>query len=311
MGAAALLPRGWPARLTARLPEYLPAIVATGLLGLAAVTFSLLELSQHGWHAADAVAIGFLLALVATRVLVVARVQSRQNAELRETQEALHEAQRTRDQFLVELVNTQERGARDVADILHDDVVQQLTALGFRLELEAQRTEAPKLRELTQESGKITASIRRLLIDLHPAILDGRGLAPAIDVAAERLRDQGIDVRVTPFPHRVQREIETLAYRLFQGALANVRSDPHARSAEVELSLRDGTLHGRVSSKGSGLAPDENTSNGVSLLVARKRAELAGGRFLIDATPGRGTDIVFELPVPVPLTTDLELEAVS
>ena len=195
--------------------------------------------------------------------------------------------------------------------------MQQLTALGFRLELEAQRTEAPKLRELTHETGKITASIRRLLIDLHPAILDGRGLAPAIDVAAEGLRDQGIDVRVTPFPHRVQRETETLAYRLVQGALGNIRSDPQARSAGVELSLREGMLRGRISSRGSGLEPDENTSNGVSLLVARKRAELAGGLFLIDATPGRGTDIVFELPVPVPvpvpvpLTTDLELVAVS
>jgi signal transduction histidine kinase len=309
IGAAALLPQGWPARMTARVPEYVPAIIATALLGLAAGAYALRELGQQGWHAADAVAVGVLLVLVATRVLLVARVQSRQNAELFETQEALHEAQRTRDHFLVELVNAQERGARDIADVLHDDVVQQLTALGFRLELEAQRTEAPKLRELTHDTGKITASIRGLLVELHPAILDGRGLAPAIDVVAEGLRDHGIDVRVTPFPHRIQRETETLAYRLVQGALANVRSDPQARSAEVELNLNNGMLHGRISSAGSGLEPDDHTSNGVSLLVAQKRAELAGGRFLLNATRGRGTDIVFELPIPVPLIA--ELEAVS
>ena len=307
MGAASLMPRGWPARATERVPEFLPAIAVTILLGLAAGAFAVRELGQHGWHAATAVAVGFLLVLVATRVLLVARIQSRQNAELIETQAALHEAQRTRDHFLVELVNAQERGARDIADVLHDDVVQQLTALGFRLELEAQRTEAPKLRELTHDTGKITASIRGLLVELHPAILDGRGLAPAIDVAAEALRDSGIDVRVTPFPHRVQRETETLAYRLVQGALANVRSDPQARSAEVELSLRDGTLYGRISSAGSGLEPDEHTSIGVSLLVARKRAELAGGRFLLSTTRGRGTDIVFELPIPVPLSAELEV----
>ena len=304
MGAAALLPQGWPTRLTARFPEYLPAIVATALLGIAAGAYALRELGQQGWHGADAVAIGLLLVLVATRVMLVARVQLRQNAELVETQEALHEAQRTRDQFLVELVNTQERGARDIADVLHDDVVQELTALGFRLELEAQRTDAPKLRELARDSGKITASIRGLLVELHPAILDGRGLAPAIDVAAEVLREHGIDVRVTPFPHRIQRETETLAYRLVQGALANVRNDPQARSAEVELGLHEGTLRGRVSSTGSGLEPDDHTANGVSLLVARKRAELAGGRFLLDATPGRGTNIVFELPIPVPLSAE-------
>jgi signal transduction histidine kinase len=306
IGAAALLPQGWPARLTARVPDSLPATVVTGLVGVAAGAYALRELGQEGWHAADAVAVGFLLVLVATRVLLIARAQSRQNRELVATQGALREAQRTRDHFLVELVNAQERGARDIADVLHDDVVQQLTALGFRLELEAQRTEAPKLRELTHDTGKITASIRGLLVELHPAILDGRGLAPAIDVAAEVLRDHGIDVRVTPFPHRIQRETETLAYRLVQGALANVRTDPQARSAEVELSLNDGTLHGRVSSSGSGLEPDEHTSNGVSMLVAKKRAELAGGRFVLSATHGRGTDIAFELPIRVPLGAELE-----
>ncbi len=306
MGAASLLPRGWPARVAGRVPEFLPAFAVTGLLGVAAAAFAIRELGQQGLQAADAVAVGFLLVLVAARVLLVAREQSSQNAVLVETQAALHEAQRTRDHFLVELVNAQERGARDVADVLHDDVVQQLTALGFRLELEAQRTEAPKLRELTHDTGKITASIRGLLVELHPAILDGRGLAPAIDVAAEALRDHGIDVRVTPFPHRIQRETETLAYRLVQGALANVRTDPQARSAQVELALHEGMLRGRVSSTGSGLEPDEHTSNGVSLLVARKRAELAGGRFLLEATPGRGTDIVFELPIPAPLSAAVE-----
>ena len=279
------------------------------LAGLVAGAFAIRELGEQGWHAVGTLALGLLLVLVATRVLLVARVQSRQNALLAEAQKALHEAQRTRDRFLVELVNAQERGARQIADLLHDDVVQQLTALGFRLELEAQRTDLPKLRELTHDTGEITASIRGLLVELHPAILDGRGLAPAIDVVAEGLRDCGIDVRVTPFPHRIQRETETLAYRLVQGALANVRSDPHARSAEVELGLHDGTLRGRVSSSGSGLEPDDRTSDGIALLVARKRAELAGGKFLLDATRGRGTDIVFELPVPVPM--DADVEAVS
>ncbi len=306
MGAAAILPRDWPARLTARVPEFVPATVVTCLLGIAAARHSIRELGQGGFEVVPALLMGVLLVMVATRFFLFARVQSRQHAQLVATRDALHEAQRTRDHFLVELVNAQERGARDIADVLHDDVVQQLTALGFRLELEAQRTEAPKLRELTHDTGKITASIRGLLVELHPAILDGRGLAPAIDVAAEGLRDRGIDVRVTPFPHRVQRETETLAYRLVQGALANVRTDPQARSAEVELDLRDGMLHGRVSSAGSGLEPDDHTSNGVNLLVARKRVELAGGRFLLSATPGHGTDIVFELPVGDPANVAIE-----
>ncbi|MEP7335931.1 MAG: hypothetical protein ABI717_09135, partial [Actinomycetota bacterium] len=65
MGAASLLPNGWPARVTRRVPEFLPAVAVTGLLGVAAASFAIRELGQHGWQAADAVAVGFLLVLVA------------------------------------------------------------------------------------------------------------------------------------------------------------------------------------------------------------------------------------------------------
>lgn len=174
--------------------------------------------------------------------------------------------------------------------------MQQLTALGFRLELEAQKHELPRLRELAGDTAQITSSIRRLLIELHPAILDSQGLAPAIDVVAEGLRDRGIDVRVAPFPHRLPRETETLAYRLVQEALANVLRHSEARTAEVDLRIQDGMLRGRVSDSGAGVRNGER--DGLGLLVARERVELAGGRFLVDAAAGGGTDFLFELPLP-------------
>jgi signal transduction histidine kinase len=203
-----------------------------------------------------------------------------------------------RDRFLVELVNAQERSARKIADLLHDDVVQQLTALGFRLELEAQKHELPRLRELAGDTAEITASIRRLLVELHPAILDSQGLAPAIDVVAEGLRERGIDVRVTPFPHRLPRELETLVYRLVQEALENVLRHSSAPTAEVELRLVAGTVRGRVGDSGSGLGPDHRSAGGLGLIVARERVELAGGRFVLEVGRDGGTEFVFELPLP-------------
>lgn len=228
-------------------------------------------------------AIGWVLtALPALRGLCAARARAQQ---------------RSRDRFLVELVSAQERASRRIADLLHDDVVQQLTALGFRLELEAQKHELPRLRELAHDTGQITGSIRRLLVELHPAILDSQGLAPAIDVVAEGLRERGIDVRVSPFPHRLPRETETLVYRLVQEALANVLQYSEAPTAEVDLRLKDGTLRGRVSDTGTGAGPDEHAAEGLGLLVARERVELAGGRLLVDAKREQGTDFVFELPL--------------
>lgn len=204
----------------------------------------------------------------------------------------------TRDRFLVELVNAQELEARRIADLLHDDVVQQLTALGFRLELEAQRHDLPRLTALARDANSITASIRRLLVELHPVVLDSQGLGPAIDVVAEGLRERGVDVRVSAFPHRLPRELETLTYRLVQEALDNVQRHSRATYAEVELRIDGGMLRGRVTDTGTGTAAANGGTGGMGLHVARERVELAGGRFLVRGRPGEGTDVVFEIPLP-------------
>nr|MDQ4030045.1 hypothetical protein [Actinomycetota bacterium] len=55
-----------------------------------------------------------------------------------------HERERaTRDRFLAEVVRAQDLEARRIAELLHDDAVQRLTALGLRLELAAMRSGEP------------------------------------------------------------------------------------------------------------------------------------------------------------------------
>jgi signal transduction histidine kinase len=308
LAAASLLPRDWPASNRRRIPVSAVPLVISILVGTFAAVHGVEELVEEGLRGVDDIAIAVLLVLVCARALHMARASARYAAQLERTDSELRTAQTTRDRFLVELVNAQEIVARKIADLLHDDVVQQLTALGFRLELEAQRSAQPRLTELACDAGQITASIRRLLVELHPVILDSQGLGPAIDVIAEGLRERGIDVRVSPFPHRLPRELETLAYRLVQEALASVERTAHASTAQVELHVADGVLRVRISDTGSGVAPESSSADALGLHVSRERVELAGGRFLVQALPGRGTDVVFELPIP---RDDAAEEAVS
>lgn len=295
IGGAALLPRDWTVGGARAVPPAAFAVAVTGALATVAVADAVETPREAAVGRWASYVIAAMFVAGTWRLLALARDRQRATAELRRTQAELRRAQTARDRFMVQLVNAQEADTRRVADVLHDDVVQQLTALGFRLELEAQLREAPKLREFAADTAAITQSIRKLLVELHPAILESQGLAPAIDVAAEHLRERGTEIRVTPFPHRLPRSSEVLAYRVVQEALAHAARSSRAPLVEVELELREDVLHGRVSDNGWGVAPEDADSLG--LLVARERVELVGGRFLLVAKKGTGTIVRFEIPV--------------
>jgi signal transduction histidine kinase len=295
VGAAALVPSGYAPSWFVRMPPvvYIGALTAgVAALALADAVESPREVAVGGY------ASYFLAVLViagVARVFSLAQLRQRTARELREAQAELRRAQTARDRFMVNLVNAQEADSQKIADVLHDDVVQQLTALGFRIELAAQTHDVPELRQLAAGTSEITRSIRRLLVELYPAILESQGLGPAIEIAAEHLRDRGTKVNVSPFPHRLERETEVLAYRVVQEALAHVAEHGRAATATVDLDVRGRRLHGLVTDDGWGATVDD--SDGLGLLVARERVELAGGRYLFAASKGKGTTIRFELPL--------------
>jgi signal transduction histidine kinase len=212
-----------------------------------------------------------------------------------------------RGRLIAETVAAQEREARRIGELLHDDAVQQLTALGLQLELEAQRSGQPALSELAAGCGSIISSLRRLLAELHPAVLESQGVAAAIDGAAETLRSRGVVVEVRPFAMRLGAELERLVYRLVQEALSNVLKHASATRVEVALTTAGDAFRCRVSDDGCGFEPDslETAVNdgSLGLHIVRERVELAGGRFLVESRPGQGTAFSFELPIEPAILT--------
>ena len=207
----------------------------------------------------------------------------------------------TRDRFLAEVVAAQELERRRIAELLHDDAVQRLTALGLRIELASMRSGDRSLLQLSSEAGQILTELRRLLVELHPAVLESQGLSAAIDAASESLRSIGVDVLVEPFTERLRPELEQLAYRLVQEALANSLKHAGATHVQVRLGAADGWLAVEVSDDGRGCdastAESAVTLGSFGLHLVRERVELAGGQFTLASPPGRGTTFGFELPL--------------
>jgi signal transduction histidine kinase len=238
---------------------------------------------------------GRALAFASTRLAGGELVVSVDDVTVQERERA------TRDRFLAEVVRAQDLEARRIAELLHDDAVQRLTALGMRLELTALRSGEEALRELASEAGAVTGAIRRLLVDLHPVVLESQGISAAVDGAAESLRAHGVEVDVEPFALRLVPEHEHLAYRLVQEALANVLSHAEASYVEVSFAIDGARFRCLVDDDGRGFevsAVEHAVANGsLGLNLVRERIELAGGSFSIKARDGGGTSFSFELPL--------------
>jgi signal transduction histidine kinase len=207
----------------------------------------------------------------------------------------------TRDEFVAQMVTTQEYHSRRVAELLHEDVVQQLTALGFGLELASMRSGDGSLAELSASAGHIMTSLRRLLVDLHPAVLESQGLAAAVGVAAAELRATGVEVDVSPFGERFGSTLEQLAYRAVQEAFKNVLAHARAERVTVEIVERDSVFVCKITDDGRGFDAaqpiDVRQPGRLGMKLVRKRIELAGGTFYLRSTPGNGTTFAFTLPV--------------
>ncbi len=212
----------------------------------------------------------------------------------------------------------QEDERRRLARELHDGLGQTLTALKIRLERLRQRVgdSQPELaRELTEPVELAAAALgeaRRLSRFLRPQVLDDLGLTPALSWLARSFEEwTGFTVRlhVPGDPaeengsRRLDPDLETLVFRFVQEGLNNAVKHSGGDQAEVSVELEDGKLHVRVADFGDGFDPSEvrgSDGAGSGLSGLRERVRVFGGRFHLDAAPGRGTVLQAVLPLEVP-----------
>lgn len=242
-----------------------------------------------------------LLALFATHI-AIAIANAQLFGEVRAARERLRNLSRR-------LVEMQEADRRHIARELHDEIGQALTglklvlAMGASLPADAARQSYADAQELISD---LLARVREMSLDLRPAILDDLGLLPTLVWYMERYTAR-TGVRVT-FKHTVLEgrrfapEVETGAYRVVQEALTNVARHAGVREATVRLWAGENCLGAQVEDRGKGFDPEATLAAGLSggLSGMRERAELLGGRLMVESSPGLGTLVAAEFPLRYP-----------
>ena len=204
------------------------------------------------------------------------------------------------------LMEVQEAERRKIALELHDEIGQILTGLKLSLEVGSRRPANEAGASLDRARGFVNdlmARVRKLSLDLRPAMLDDLGLLPTVLWHIEHYTAQ-TDVRVN-FKHsglekrRFAPEVETAAYRLIQEALTNVARHSQASEATVQMSTHRKILLIEVEDAGKGFdvesALGSNETSGLAGM--RERAMLLGGQLVFESWPGSGTRVRAELSI--------------
>ena len=204
------------------------------------------------------------------------------------------------------LMEVQEAERRKIALELHDEIGQVLTGLKLTLEMGSRLPAQQVGSTLEQVRGLVNdlmARVRKLSLDLRPAMLDDLGLLPTLLWHIEHYTAQ-TRVRVN-FKHsglekrRFAPEVETAAYRLVQEALTNVARHAQAAEVTVRISTHRQTLLIEIEDNGRGFDVESVMMAGETTGFAgmRERVVLLEGQFTVESQPGAGTRLIAELSI--------------
>ncbi len=233
-------------------------------------------------------------------VVALAAERARVRGQLRLSVEELRKSAEDRSRLLAHVVQAQEDERRRIADDIHDDSVQVMTAVALRLATLRRRLGAdrvdPLLLNLEHDVRQSISRLRHLMFVLRPPALENHGIEAALHAFLAQITDEealtyAIDDRLSAEP---EADARIVIYRIAQEAVANVCK--HARASRVDVTLEEsaGDVIVTIADDGVGFDPGRPQAappGHLGLMVMRERAEQSGGWCSVESVPGRGTTV--------------------
>lgn len=208
------------------------------------------------------------------------------------------------------LAEAEEAERQRLARELHDQVGQNLTALGINLNfvrMQMGEGVSDLVRSRLDDSLALIAQtvecIRNTMADLRPPVLDTHGVMAALRWYGSQVASRtGIAVAVRgkdPIP-RLAPSVETALFRIAQEALTNIVK--HAQTTQAVITMEVNHANVCLTIADNGLGFDARRLLGVrgqrgwGLLTMTERAAAVGGHCHIESHPGRGTSVIVEVP---------------
>jgi PAS domain S-box-containing protein len=230
--------------------------------------------------------------------------------EIRRTQQRLENERGERAALLVRMLHAAEHERMLMAIELHDGPIKHLASFGYTLDRVSRRLIAGEVEKgielLHGVRGDLTREVetlRRMMAELRPPVLDERGLEAALREYSADFEER-TRIRCTFLgslgPLRFDADAETVLYRVTQEALGNVHKHAEAKAVRIELGERQGLVALAISDDGVGFdavtpggdAPEDH----YGLLSLHERVDGVGGHARVLSNSRFGTRVEVTVP---------------
>ncbi|MGA2228414.1 MAG: PAS domain S-box protein [Syntrophobacteraceae bacterium] len=240
------------------------------------------------------------------------RVKDELELRVKERTAALEKANEELRQIPSKLIATQEEERRRLSSELHDSIGQTLAAVKFWIEMTLERWNASdsnaaldRLEQFVPILQRSIEETRNIYMGLRPTMLDNAGLLATLEWQRQECMklypQRHIELESEISEEEVPESLKVNIFRIAQEALNNIAKHSKAEWVDISLSKEGSGIELVVSDDGVGMDLDiilrPSTAKSFGLTSMRERAELTGGSFSIESTPGEGTTIRASWPI--------------
>jgi signal transduction histidine kinase len=233
--------------------------------------------------------------------------QKKAENEQKKVENALRESESQVTNLTSQLLLAEEKERKRIARELHDGLGQSLSAIAFNVRSTLEKvggkvkTGFESLEAIMPIIQQSIEEVRRIGMNLRPALLDDLGLLPTIEWFVRDYQKAYPGIRVEKQTEieetQVPDPLKTVIYRMLQEAMNNIAKHSKANLVSISLMRRkDDRTELVIEDNGIGFDM-ESVKKGLGLGSMRERAELSGGSFDIESVKGRGTVIRASWPI--------------
>ncbi len=236
-------------------------------------------------------------------------------SERKRMEEGLRKSENRLRSLSEKLLTVQEDERKRVARDLHDSLAAMLAAIKFNVEGAIQllrndgtdKKAVPPLEHALANIHNVFEEVRRIYMDLRPALLDDLGIQAALSWFIREFQkgyshirvERDIDIDESNVPE----SLKIVVYRVLQEAFINVAKHSKADRVHFALGRRDDRVEMTIKDNGEGFNVGQtldvnHPQKGVGLLLMREKIELSGGSLRIISLEGGETVIQASWPIP-------------